>query len=432
MIKRPLTILVLLTGLNLLNYLDRMVVAAVLPKITDELKFSNTIGGVLATIFLVGYMLTSPFFGSMADRGSRKGLIAFGVAVWSIATFASGLAIGTKTLILARACVGIGEASYATIAPTIIDDIAPADKKARWLSVFYVASPIGAALGFVVGDLLASRWGWRVAFWAAGGPGLLLAVLCLFIEEPVRKTVKEKVNLIQSAITLVRVPIYRRGVLGYCAYTAAIGAFSHWAPTFLERRYALKGATVAFGVVTVIAGAIGTGIGGSWADGAQKKAAAEPDAPPKPPEGEAPYRDETPEKIAERAAEAESRRDRRSANALLRVCAIGSLVGAPLAFVCFPSPSVFGFFGVVAFCEVFLFLSTSPINAIILKSVPTHLRASAMALSIFSTHLLGDLWSPTFVGFLMDKLPPALAMMALPVFIGVSAAVWWPRAREAR
>ncbi len=433
MIRRPATILVLLTGLNLLNYLDRLVVAAVLPKITDKLQLSNFVGGLLATIFLLGYFIASPVFGSLGDRGARKGLIALGVAMWSIATFASGLATSATSLLIARAFVGVGEASYATIAPTIIDDVTPADKKGRWLAVFYVASPVGAALGYLVGGFIEKHWGWRAAFFVAGGPGLLLAGLCLLIEEPARKVLKEKVNLLQSARTLVRVPLYRRAVLGYCAYTAAIGAFSHWAPTFLFRRYDLKLSTAnfVFGLITVVAGAVGTAIGGTWADRAQAGLPKPDDGARAADDAEVPYRDEHPDKIRDRLDAVAPRRYRLAANALLKVCAVGSLVGAPIAAIAFPSGGPAPFFVVVAVCEVFLFLSTSPINAVILRSVPAELRASAMALSIFSIHLFGDLWSPALVGLLADHIPVALAMMALPVFIALSAFLWWPRAREA-
>src|SRR5262249_28619340 len=138
MIRRPAVILALLTGLNLLNYLDRLVVSAVLPRLRDELQLSNFVAGALATVFLVGSFITSPIFGALADKGARKGLIALGVAVWSAATFASGLARGAASLIGARAMVGVGEASYATLAPTITDDITPPEKKGRWLAIFYV------------------------------------------------------------------------------------------------------------------------------------------------------------------------------------------------------------------------------------------------------------------------------------------------------
>ena len=401
MIKRPATILALLTGLNLLNYLDRLVLSAVLPKVRDDLLLSRFEGGLLATVFLLGYFVTSPAFGALGDRLARKGLIAFGILVWSVATLASGMATGLVSLIAARAVVGVGEASYATLAPTIIDDITPAHKKGRALGIFYVATPIGAALGYLVGGFVEHRWGWRHAFFVAGGPGILLAFVCLFMKEPPRTMSTEKPNVLGDLRSLVALPLYRFGVLGYCAYTAAIGAFSYWAPEFLYRRYGLDldKANFRFGIIVIVAGAIATWIGARWADTMRIRV----------------EKTSAPEDV-----------DRETSRGLLRICAIGSALGTPLTIACFLSPTPNLFFAFSFLAILVLFMSTSPINALVLKSVPEALRASAMALCIFAIHLLGDLWSPPFVGLLADHLPIELAMMSLPIAIGASAWLWWP------
>lgn len=402
MIKSPRLILAFLTGLNLLNYLDRLVVSAVLPKIQDELVLSNFMGGLLATVFLVGYFVTAPAFGSLGDRIARKWLIALGVIVWSAATIASGFATTAWGLLVARAFVGIGEASYATLAPTIIDDITPPQKKGGALAIFYAATPIGAALGYLVGGFVEARWGWRAAFFVAGGPGLALALVCLMIQEPERTLSKQKPDIRRDFRTLFDTELYRKGVLGFCAYTAAIGAFSYWAPKFLFKNFgmSLKAANFNFGLVTVVAGAAATAIGGKWADAVRAKA----------------EREAKPGDV-----------DNETVRGLLRICAIGSAIGAPLAVACFLSPSPTLFFVLVFFDILALFLCTSPINAVILRAVPPELRASAMALSIFAIHILGDLWSPPVVGFLADHAPIATAMMTLPAAIAVSAWIWWPR-----
>jgi MFS family permease len=407
MIRRPAAILALLTGLNFLNYLDRILVAAVLPKISADLGLSKFEGGLLATVFLLGYFVTSPLFGVLADRGARKGLIAFGVAVWSLATAASGLATGLATMLLARAVVGIGEASYATLAPTIIDDITPPEKKGKALAIFYLATPLGSALGFVLGGLIEKQWGWRAVFYVAGGPGLLLAVTCLFIAEPARRLASSRTSVWASAKALLAIPLYRRTVIGYTAHTAALGAFAHWGPTFLHERYDLdlKSANFWFGAVTVAAGAIGTIVGGRWVDRALA-------------------RHPTTGDHAEAAT-------RRGTNALLRICAIGVAFAAPFAVAAFASPSATGFFVLVFFVEIGVFLSTSPVNAALLRTVPAELRASSMAVAIFMIHIFGDLGSPPAVGLLQDHLPIVWAMMALPVLIAAAAVLWWPRRREA-
>jgi len=396
MIRRPATILALLTGLNLLNYLDRYVMSAVLPEVQKptELGLSNFKGGLLFTVFLVGYMLTAPAFGALGDRMPRKHLIALGIVLWSLATMASGFATGEKSLFAARAMVGVGEASYATLAPTIIDDITPSERKGRALSIFYIATPVGSALGYLVGGFVAHRWGWRSAFWVAGGPGILLALVCLFIEEPQRK-MEDKPDILRDLKKLLRVPLYVQGVLGYCASTAAVGAFSAWAPKYLVARYNvdLDVANFKFGVITVIAGAIGTIIGGRWADSPSTQS--------------------------------------KGTNGLLRICAVGGLCGAPFALGCFVAPSANLFFVSVFFAILFIFLNTSPINAVVLSAVPVEVRAGAMALSILAIHVLGDVWSPPFVGLLADHMPIQYAMMALPLMVVSSGALWWPRRRAA-
>jgi MFS transporter, Spinster family, sphingosine-1-phosphate transporter len=417
-IKNRTAILTLLTGLNLLNYLDRYVVAAVLPKIMAPagqggLALSGLEAGLLGTAFLLGYFLTSPLFGARADKGKRTGLIALGVAIWSIATFATGLAHSFTTMFAARIVVGVGEASYATLAPTIIDDLTPPESKGRALAIFYLAIPVGSALGYVLGGTIDEHWGWRYAFFLTGGPGLVLAVSCLFIYEPARKLREAKGKLLDGLRTLGTLPLFRRGVLGYCAYTGAISAFAFWAPKYLAETYACSLTTAQadkyFGTITVVAGAIGTVIGGRWSDAAVRRV----------PHANNPELswDAVPVK--------------RGTNAILRVCALSMVVAAPATALCLVMPTPMSFFVFAFVAEMFLFLSTSPINAIALRAVPPELRASAMAGQIFAIHLFGDLWSTAALGALTDVLVPTVAMMAVPLVFAWSAYLWWPRSREA-
>ena len=424
MIKSRGAIVALLTGLNFLNYLDRFVVAAVLPPLMKELGLSNFQGGLIATVFLLGYFVTAPLFGKLGDRLSRKKLIAFGVVTWSAATVASGMATSLWLLLIARAFVGIGEASYATLAPTIIDDVSPPDKKGKMLALFFLAVPVGSACGYLLGGFIQQHWGWRTAFFVAGGPGVVLALLCLVIQEPVRKHLADaKAKILETAATLSRVPLYRRAVLGYCAHTAAIGAFAFWAPKFLSEHFrddlaahpgtttaaaeALAAANFRFGIVTVVAGAIGTIVGGWMADRAVRGLPLIPDG-----------------------SDHDHLHNRMAANAQLRVCALGVAIAAPMTAAAFLVPSALLFFVCAGIAEVGLFLSTSPINIIMLRTVPAFMRASAMAVAIFSIHLFGDLWSPSLLGLMMDYLPIVAAMMALPALFGIAALVWWPRKHE--
>jgi MFS family permease len=412
MIRNRYAILALLTGLNFLNYIDRAIVAAVVKPMQTELDLSNLKVGLLNTAFLVGYFLTSPLFGARADKGARKGLIALGVAIWSVATVASGMASGFWSLLVARMVVGVGEASYATLAPTIIDDLTPPAGKGRALAIFYLAIPLGYAMGYILGGTISEGWGWRMAFYVAGGPGMVLALGCLLIAEPPRKLVEAKGKLIDGLREMAKLPLFRRAVLGYCAYTAAVAAFSFWGPKFLLERFPAelteKTAGTWFGGVLIVAGAVGTALGGRWADRALAKLPPVPDGAP---------HDAPENKLA--------------INALLRICSLGMIVAAPMAALAFVMPSPWPFFALGFVVQVGLFLSTSPVNAVFLRAVPNERRASAMAASIFAIHLLGDLWSSTALGLLIDSLPLVLAMMALPIVFALSAYVWWPRAREA-
>lgn len=421
MIRNRNAIIALLTALNFINYLDRYIVAAVLPPLREELVLSPTEGGLLATVFLLGYFVTSPIFGKLGDRMSRKRLIAAGVFVWSAATIFSGLATDFWSLVTARAFVGIGEASYATLAPTIIDDITPPEKKGKALAIFFLATPLGSALGYVLGGQIQAHWGWREAFFVGGGPGIVLAFTVLLIDEPVRKVHDAvKISIGATIGKLMRIPLYRRAVLGYCAHTGAIGAFSHWAPTFLVDRYsgasiaseagkaALASASFLFGTVTVVAGAIGTFLGGYLSD---RSVRGLPSVDP--------------------AAGHEDLANRVAANAQLRVCMIGVAIAAPMTALAFFMPTQALFFTCAGVAEVGLFMSTAPINAIMLRTSPAFLRASAMAVGIFMIHLLGDLWSPTVLGMLQETLPITLAMMLLPVGFAIATYIWFPRRSEA-
>lgn len=399
MIRRPALILALLTALNLLNYMDRTILAAVLPRVQEDLDLNEARGGWLATAFLVGYFVASPVFGWLGDRGApRKVLLALGVLVWSAATFASGHAHGFVAMLAARATVGVGEASYAAVAPTIIDDLAPPASKGRWLAWFYLAIPVGSAIGYLLGGFIEARLEWRAAFWLVGGPGVLLAVTCLGIADPGGqrgKGAKGQRGNLEALGPLARAPLYLRAVAGYALFTFALGGFAHWAPKFIHHVHheSLERANFLFGVILVVAGLVGTGIGGAWGDRlARSKRFGE---------GEA----------AESVAH-------------LRVCATASLIGAPFAAACLLAPSATGFYALIFLAEAALFLSTSPVNAAILRAAPHEIRTTAMALSTFAIHVFGDLWSPPLVGAVADRAPWPVAMMLLPVAIALSAVVW--------
>src|ERR671937_31433 len=185
--RAALSGLVVLTLINLFNYLDRFVLPAVLPSIKrSELRPSDTQLGFLGSGFIIVYMLSAPIIGVLGDRRSRPRLIAAGVAVWSVATALGGLATSYLALLGARALVGIGEAAYGTISPALLADYFPAHQRGRVFAIFFMATPVGSALGYVVGGVVDHLYGWRHAFFVAGLPGLLLAALALRLHDPER------------------------------------------------------------------------------------------------------------------------------------------------------------------------------------------------------------------------------------------------------
>ena len=253
--------LAILAFINLFSYMDRYVVAGVLESLKhSNLGLSDTNLGSLMSGFLLVYTFLAPVFGALGDRRSRPRLIALGVACWSFATVMSGFAVNFLTLFAARAAVGVGEAAYVTIAPSLLSDYFPVRQRGRVMAIFFCAIPVGSALGYVVGGLVDKHYGWRMAFFVAGGPGLVLAALCLLLRDPPRgiqdgaaargapgpaggapcsAPIARRASMSRETwLTygrLLRNKPYALTVLGYAAYTFAVGGLAYWMPAFLER-----------------------------------------------------------------------------------------------------------------------------------------------------------------------------------------------------
>jgi len=385
--------LAVLTFINLFNYIDRWVLSAVLESIKrSELHFTDTELGSIATGFIIVYMLTSPIFGSLGDRGKRPPLIALGVAIWSVATSLAGFARGFASLFIARATVGVGEAAYGTIAPALLADHFPLEKRGRVFSVFFAAIPLGSAAAYVIGGLIDQHFGWRAAFWMVGTPGLLLALLVLAVREVPRgqhDPVEEKrprLSVAGTYLDLVRNRQYLLTCLGYAAWTFALGGLGVWTPSWLERVRGLPrhDATVTFGLIVLITGFTGTFAGGYLADWLLKW----------------------------------------TKESYLWVCGVATLIAAPVAFVAFTNPSKPVYMTAIAIAEVLVFASTGPVNSAIVNLVSPSERASAVALSIFIMHLLGDVPSPPLIGKLSDMSSLASAFLIVPAAILVAGIIW--------
>ncbi|HEY6066439.1 MAG TPA: MFS transporter [Thermoanaerobaculia bacterium] len=398
--------LVVLTLINLFNYLDRYVVASLVESLKkSELALSDAQAGSLMTGFVIVYMLTSPIFGSLGDRRKRPPLLALGVGVWSLATALGGLARSFWGLFAARAAVGVGEAAYGTIAPALLADFFPKDRRGRVFAIFFAAIPIGSAAGYALGGLMDQKFGWRSAFLVAGLPGLALALLCLGLKDPPRGSQDEGGELappasprdgrISAAYSrLWRNRAYRLTVLGYAAYTFALGGLAFWAPAFFERVRGMSksDATVQFGAIVVATGFIGT-FGGGWAGDWFL---------------------------------------RRSKEGYLLFSGWVTLAAAPAALVGFLSPKPAIFMPAIVVTELLLFASTGPINSAIVNVVAPGERATAVALSILAIHLLGDVPSPPLIGIVSDATSLGKAFLTLPAVIALAGAIWLYAAKTAR
>jgi MFS family permease len=368
--------------------------------------------GTLMSGFLIVYMLAAPLFGRLGDRGSRLRPIAIGVLLWSLATGLSGLARNYAQLMAARALVGIGEAAYGTIAPSLLADYFPRRTRGRAFAVFNMAIPVGAALGYIVGGVMRHHFGWRAAFYVAGVPGVLLALWILRLPDPPRGAQEEMPGPRPPIAApdpagegaaeqrggawsvyrrLLRQRPYVLSVLGYAAYTFALGGLAFWMPHFLEtvRGVPAETASVGFGKIVVVTGLVGTFIGGWLGDYWL----------------------------------------RYSRQAYLWMSGWITLIAVPAVWLALQAGAPAIFYPALIVAELLLFMSTGPINTAIVNLVRPTERATAVALSILAIHLLGDVLSPSLIGALSDVSSLGVAVMIVPAAVGVCAVLWLLAAR---
>lgn len=366
---------------NLLNYIDRQVLYAVFPLIKKSLDLSDTSLGLLGSAFMVVYMLVAPFFGWLGDKGNRVSLAAGGLGIWSLATMLAGVTTGYRQLLGARALVGIGEASFGTVAPGIIADYFPQERRGRVLSWFYLAIPVGSALGYLLGGVIGERFGWQSAFLMVGAPGLLLVIPLAFLKTAEQAKPAQKSSA--SYRLLLQNRSYVMNTLAMTAMTFAMGGMAQWMPTFLNRVHGLgveKG-NLFFGGLTVVAGIIGTLAGGWLGDYYQ----------------------------------------RRRSDGYLLVSGWGFILGIPAMLVALTSTDLQTALGGIFFAELCLFLNTGPLNTVIINVTRHDMRAMAFAANILVIHALGDAVSPTLIGLLSDNFGLTRALLSTVAAILLAA-----------
>lgn len=367
----PRATLAALSSLNVLNYFDRFLAAAVLPLIMAHMSLSDAQGGALQSSLMIVYTVVCPIAGFLATTHNRFRLAAFGALGFSLATAGSGLAPTYGVLLVARALVGLGEATYAVVTPTLISDAYPPERRGRAMSIFYAAIPVGTALGYQIGGAVGAAYGYQSAFFLASVPGLILALGFLLLRDPNRGIHAPLIPAHKSLsfrATLVLLLSKRSFVFNTAAqtiYTFSMGGLAVWMPTYYQRQHhlTLASATMGFGVCVVVAGFAGTILGGRWGDAFAIRHKA----------GHFIF--------AGRAL-------------VLSLPFSVAAVMSDVAWVYWPS----------LFATLFLlFLNTGPLNAAIANSLPVHLRERAFGVNTFCIHALGDVLSPVLIGVASDR-----------------------------
>lgn len=377
----------LLLALNLLNFVDRYILPGEVSLIQREFHSTDQQMGALTTALFICYMLTAPITGWLGDRFSRKPLIIGGAILWSLATLATAWVHSYWTLYFRHALVGIGEATFSIFAPAVISDFFPEKDRNRVFSFFYIAIPVGAALGFVAGGQMGPLWGWRAPFFICAIPGLLIAALYWWLGHEPDRGASDHLQATPDRATftgLFRNPAFLTATFGLATLTFAMGGISAWVPEFLRRTagFSVGGASQVVGAVTVIDGIAGTLTGG-W--------------------------------IAQRWLRTNHR-------ALYLVSSWSVALTIPFGALVFFGPHRWAVPSLFL-AEFFLFLNTGPLNAAIVNAVSAPVRATAISVNLFCIHFFGDTFSPQIIGAISDRTNLSIGLGATLISMVISCVI---------
>ncbi len=387
------TALFLLLAINLFNYIDRQVLAALEPDIRatffapDDVN-AMTKTGLLGDAFFVTYMVSAPILGLLADRISRWLIVGSAVILWSLASGGSGLAATFTILFATRVCVGIGEGGYGPAAPTILSDLFPIETRGRIMAIFCAAIPVGSALGYVVGGLIGAHFGWRWAFYLVAPPGLLLGLLCFWQRDPRfaagHLAQKSPRRSLRAYLNLFRTRSFLINCVAMTLMTFVTGGLGFWVPAYLRYRNQSPdvGMTI-FGLITVVAGLVSTLLGGIIAD----------------------------------------RLRSRFPGSYFWVSGIGMLIACPFfiatLYVPFPAAWITMFLAIF-----FLFLNTGPSNTALANVSLPAVRATAFAVNIFVIHAFGDVQAFWLLGYIGGHTNMHMAFLFVSGIILLSGVAW--------
>ena len=385
--------LFLLLAINLFNYIDRQILAAVEPDIRATFFSSNdpnamTKTGLLGDAFFVTYMLSAPILGLLADRISRWLIVGSAVILWSLASGGSGLAATFGILFATRIFVGIGEGGYGPAAPTILADLFAIQIRGRIMAIFYAAIPVGSALGYVIGGLVGANLGWRWAFYLVTPPGLLLGLLCFLQRDPrvgadhlAHKSPRRSIG---DYLRLFHTRSYLINCVAMTLMTFVQGGLGFWVPAYLRyRNQSPEVGTTIFGLILVVAGLVSTLVGGVIAD-----------------------------KLRSRLA-----------GSYFWVSGIGMLIACPIfvvaLYIPFPAAWIAMFLAIF-----FLFLNTGPSNTALANVSLPVVRATAFAANIFVVHALGDVQAFWLLGYIGGHTNMHVAFLFVSGIIFLSGLTW--------
>jgi MFS family permease len=384
--------LVLLTAMNFVNYLDRYILPAVQEQIKGQFHITDDQIGSLTLWFMIAYVLSSPITGWLGDRFPRKPMIVVAALAIAAMNFLTAGVHDYMSLNIRHAMLGIGEASFGVFAPALLADLYPEEQRNRVMTIFNIAIPVGAAMGYLAGGMIGHKYGWRESFIASAIPGAIIGLLILFfMREPKRGEAgdaKEKGTELDKASvkSLLTNKAYLSIILGYAAVTFSLGGISWWMPSFLQRidGRSMEAAGTIMGGITVVCGLGGTIVGGMVAQ----------------------------------------RWSKRTGRALYYLPAIGAMLAVPPAVLCFFGPKTMTLpaLGVAVFL---IFLGTGPVNAATLNAVPAGLRAAAMAGQLFTIHVLGDAASPKIIGAISDHSNLRLGLGATLITLVIASIIFF-------
>jgi predicted MFS family arabinose efflux permease len=372
--------LILLFLVNLFNYCDRYAPSAIKDYIKEDLQLSDTQTGLPSTVFLIVYVICSPIFATLTDNGyDPRRLITIGVVLFSISCFCGAFATNLYIFLLTRSFVGIGEAAYATIGPVLLTSFYPTDFHSRVLSIFYIAIPVGASIGYELAGAIALEYGWRMVFIAISIPGIILGFLCLSLKWPDKDYKREEVASWKATlIYLFTTPSFVLSQFG-CAFTEfATGSLGDWIVSYIHRtmKYSIETVSMMVGLTALCGGIIGTISGSWWAEFLKSKIH----------------------------------------NRYFFVCFTSNFTSCfIILMILFKSENSFTLLSAMCFlAQISMWQYTGPSNVIISNTIPIEMRTRAYAISIMMIHSCGDAISPTITGYISDNYGLLYGMLLIP------------------